>query len=58
MNRSGAECAIAAGCDEVICVVVASERFIQQNQGTIIAEALAVWRKSPVSSMPPTGQQR
>ncbi len=58
MNRSGAECAIAVGCDEVTCVVVASEHFIQQNQGTIIAEALAVWRKSPISSMPPASQQR
>ncbi len=43
LNRRGAERAIAAGCDEVTYVVVASETFSQRNQGRGVDDVLAEW---------------
>ena len=34
LNRRGFDRAVAAGVDEVNCVVVASETFSQRNQGS------------------------
>ena len=45
LNERGADRAIAAGCDELTYVVVASETFSQRNQGQTTAEGLAVWAK-------------
>lgn len=45
LNERGAERAIAAGCDELTCVVVASETFSRRNQGQTTAEGLAVWAR-------------
>ncbi len=45
LNERGAERAVAAGCDEVNFVVVASETFSQRNQGAGIAETLDGWRR-------------
>lgn len=43
LNRQGFERAVAAGCDEVGMVVVASETFSQRNQGFGTAESIATW---------------
>ena len=43
LNERGAERAVAAGCDEVNFVVVASETFSERNQGVGIAETLRRW---------------
>ena len=43
LNERGAERAVAAGCDEVNFVVVASETFSQRNQGAGVAETLDRW---------------
>ncbi|MBM4219612.1 MAG: hydroxymethylglutaryl-CoA lyase [Gammaproteobacteria bacterium] len=43
LNRRGFERALAAGCDEVGMVVVASDTFNQRNQGATTAESTAAW---------------
>jgi hydroxymethylglutaryl-CoA lyase len=43
LNRRGAERAIDAGVDELNAVVVATDEFSRRNQGTTVAEGLAVW---------------
>ncbi len=43
LNRRGFERAIAAGCDEIGMVVVASDTFNQRNQGATTAESTAAW---------------
>jgi hydroxymethylglutaryl-CoA lyase len=43
LNRRGAERAIAAACDEITCVLVASESFGIRNQGQAVAEGQANW---------------
>ena len=40
LNRRGFDRAVAAGVDEVNCVVVASETFSQRNQGMSIADSV------------------
>ncbi len=45
LNERGAERAIAAGCDELTYVVVASETFSQRNQGQTTAEGLDAWAR-------------
>ena len=45
LNERGADRAIAAGCDELTYVVVASETFSQRNQGQTTAEGLAAWAR-------------
>src|SRR6478609_1669936 len=40
LNRRGFDRALAAGVDEVNCVVVASETFSQRNQGMSIAGSI------------------
>jgi hydroxymethylglutaryl-CoA lyase len=42
LNRRGFDRAVAAGVDEVNCVVVASETFSQRNQGMSVAESVRV----------------
>ncbi len=41
LNRRGFDRAVAAGVDEVNCVVVASETFSQRNQGMSVADSVA-----------------
>ncbi len=43
LNRRGFERALAAGCDEVGMVVVATDTFNQRNQGATTAESVAAW---------------
>jgi hydroxymethylglutaryl-CoA lyase len=43
LNRRGLERALAAGVDDVQVVVVVTETFSRRNQGTGVAEALAMW---------------
>ncbi len=43
LNRRGFDRALAAGCDEVGMVVVASDTFNQRNQGATTAESTAAW---------------
>jgi hydroxymethylglutaryl-CoA lyase len=43
LNRRGFDRALAAGCDEVGMVVVASDTFNQRNQGATTAESVAAW---------------
>ena len=45
LNRRGFERALAAGCDEVGMVVVATDTFNQRNQGVTTAESVAAWRE-------------
>ena len=45
LNERGAERAIAAGCDELTYVVVASETFSQLNQGQTVEQGLAAWAR-------------
>ena len=45
LNERGAERAVAAECDEVNFVVVASETFSQRNQGAGVAETLDRWAR-------------
>ena len=40
LNRRGFDRAVAAGVDEVNCVVVASETFSQRNQGMSVADSV------------------
>jgi len=43
LNRRGFERALAAGCDEVGMVVVATDTFNRRNQGATTAESVAAW---------------
>jgi hydroxymethylglutaryl-CoA lyase len=43
LNRRGFERALAAGCDEIGMVVLATETFNQRNQGASQAESVAAW---------------
>jgi hydroxymethylglutaryl-CoA lyase len=43
LNRRGFERAVAAGCDEIGMVVVATDTFNQRNQGATTAESIAAW---------------
>jgi len=43
LNQRGFERAVAAGCNEVNFVVVASETFNMRNQGVPVADTLATW---------------
>ena len=43
LNRRGFERALAAGCDEIGMVVVASDTFNLRNQGATTAESTAAW---------------
>lgn len=43
LNRRGFDRALAAGCDEIGMVVVASDTFNQRNQGATTAESIAAW---------------
>ncbi len=45
LSPTGAERAVAAECDELGYVVVASEAFAQANQGRSIADTVADWRR-------------
>ncbi len=45
LNERGLERAIAAGCDEVNSVIVASDGFGQANQGMSPEESVAVWTR-------------
>lgn len=43
LNRRGFERALAAGCDEIGMVVVATDTFNMRNQGATTAESTAAW---------------
>lgn len=43
LNRRGFDRAVAAGCDEIGMVVVASDTFNLRNQGATTAESIAAW---------------
>jgi hydroxymethylglutaryl-CoA lyase len=43
LNRKGLDRAIAAGCDEIGMVVVASDTFNRRNQGVSTEESIAAW---------------
>jgi hydroxymethylglutaryl-CoA lyase len=43
LNRKGLDRAIAAGCNEVGMVVVASDTFNRRNQGVSTEESIGVW---------------
>lgn len=43
LNRRGFERALAAGCNEVGMVVVASDTFSQRNQGMTTEQSVAAW---------------
>lgn len=43
MNRRGFERALAAGCNEIGMVVVASDTFSQRNQKVTTEQSLAIW---------------
>src|SRR6478736_1543455 len=45
LNRRGFDRALAAGVDEVNCVVVASETFSQRNQGMSVADSVEIVRE-------------
>ncbi len=45
LNPRGADRAVAAGCDELGYVVVASETFSRRNQGRSVDDTLADWRR-------------
>ena len=45
LNERGCERALAARCDEITFVVVATETFSRANSGGSVAEALAGWRR-------------
>lgn len=45
LNEKGFERALAAGCNEVNFVVVASETFNQRNQGVGVAQTLETWSR-------------
>lgn len=56
LNRRGFERALAAGCDEIGMVVLATETFNQRNQGATRAESVAAWlemaRAAKAAGMP------
>jgi len=43
LNHRGLERALAAGCNEIAMVVVASDTFNRRNQGVGTAESIAAW---------------
>jgi hydroxymethylglutaryl-CoA lyase len=43
LNKRGFERAVAAGCDEVGFVIVASDTFSRRNQGMGTADGIALW---------------
>jgi len=43
LNRRGFERALAAGCDEIGMVVLATDTFNRRNQGVSQAESIAAW---------------
>ena len=43
LNRRGFDRALAAGCDEIGMVVVATDTFNLRNQGATTAESVAAW---------------
>jgi len=43
LNRRGFDRALAAGCDEIGMVVVATDTFNLRNQGATTAESIAAW---------------
>ena len=43
LNRRGFDRALAAGCDEVGMVVIATDTFNRRNQGVTTAESTAAW---------------
>ncbi|HLG87185.1 MAG TPA: hydroxymethylglutaryl-CoA lyase [Alphaproteobacteria bacterium] len=43
LNQRGFERAVAAGCDEIGFVIVASDSFSRRNQGMGTSEGLALW---------------
>ena len=45
LNPRGAERAIAAGCDDLGYVIVATETFSRRNQGRSIADTVADWHR-------------
>ncbi len=45
LNEKGFERAVAAGCNEVNFIVVATETFNQRNQGVGIAQTLETWTR-------------
>jgi hydroxymethylglutaryl-CoA lyase len=45
LNRRGFDRAVAAGCDEVGFVVVASETFSRRNQGVGVRDSIDLWHE-------------
>jgi len=45
MNRKGFDRAVAAGCNEIGMVVIASDTFNRRNQGVSTEESIAVWHE-------------
>ncbi len=45
LNRRGFDRAVAAGCDEIGMVVVATDTFNLRNQGATTAESVAAWNE-------------
>ena len=45
LNRRGFDRAVAAGCDEIGMVVVATDTFNLRNQGATTAESIAAWNE-------------
>ncbi len=45
LNQRGFERAVAAGCDEVGFVILASDTFSRRNQGTGTAESILLWHE-------------
>lgn len=43
LNRRGLDRALAAGVDEVNCVVITTDTFSRRNQGVPVEQALATW---------------
>lgn len=43
LNRKGLDRALAAGCNEIGMVIVASDTFNQRNQGVTTEESIAAW---------------
>jgi hydroxymethylglutaryl-CoA lyase len=43
LNRRGLDRALAAGVDEVNCVVITTETFSRRNQGASVDDAVAAW---------------
>lgn len=45
MNRKGFDRAVAAGCNEIGMVVIASDTFNRRNQGVSTEESIAAWHE-------------